>query len=315
MQAGQQRDKENTSDPDRLNDAIIITDACDDDCAFCSQPRGWVPVLASETVIEALELRAQAGHKQVTFVGREPTLHPKLPEFVAAARQLGFQTILVNSNGKRLADRERADRLVDAGVTEFCISLHANDAAHSDQITVKRGFEQRLEGIRNVSQRVPVVLNFVIQEANFRLIPEFVEFVRTTFRGIRRPVRFLSSRRWLRHLPISCSGTPRVHFSYIELMPDFPMDAAMLPRYSDVAPYLERGLRADPTATVHPQHTQPPCTISPELRPRVLPRRHQPQHGWVFLPGCDRCQLKNRCQGIPEAYLRRYGATEFSPVV
>src|SRR5205814_831935 len=225
---------------------------------------------------------------------------------------LGFKTIRVNSNGKRLADRELADRLVDAGVTEWCISLHSADAAQSDRITARPGFEKRIAGIRNVCRRVPVMLNFVVHDVNFRGIPEFVDFVHATFGRIRRPRRLVRSLPRLARLPgLSRRGAPHICISFVELLPGFPMDTALLPRYSDAVPYLERALAANRRISVHQMHTLPPCVVSARFRKHVLAPANRNREGRIYLDRCGDCRLKTRCHGISQAYLDRYGDLEF----
>jgi hypothetical protein len=92
------------------------------------------------------------------------------------------------------------------------------------------------------------------------------------------------------------------------------MDVAMLPRYSEVAPFLERGMAADRGAMMHPMHTLPPCTVAARFRKRLLAKQRTQRDGWMYSERCEGCALKERCQGIPEIYLARFGDAEIKAI-
>src|SRR5579883_312326 len=123
--------------------SLKIADHCDEACAFCSSPRasfaegGSMP--APELVRARLAEWAGLGIREVQFVDREPTLNPCLAEYVAFARDAGFGAIRVNTNGVALADGVRLAALVEAGLSELCVSLHAPGAELSDRITGRAG--------------------------------------------------------------------------------------------------------------------------------------------------------------------------------
>src|SRR5690606_3931483 len=72
-------------------------------------------------------------HDEISFVGGEPALDPRLPELIEQARGLGFSAIGLQTNGQRLAaDRPLFDRLVGAGLRDLHLSIHAPTAEAHD---------------------------------------------------------------------------------------------------------------------------------------------------------------------------------------
>ena len=59
------------------------------------------------------------------FMNGEPSLHPKLFEYVALAKAHGFRYFGMSSHFRAFADPYFALRILDAGFEFFDISLHA----------------------------------------------------------------------------------------------------------------------------------------------------------------------------------------------
>lgn len=88
---------------------IFLTERCQLHCGHCYMGDR----LARGTSFRALDaldlLRAMynIGSEFVTFVGGEPTLHPRLPDLVSAANTIGYKKVMLDTNGlsrRRLAD-------------------------------------------------------------------------------------------------------------------------------------------------------------------------------------------------------------------
>lgn len=155
--------------------AIEIGFACDNACTFCAQGRlrSVAPRHAPERVFErigALEPRTP-----VAFVGGEPTLHEDLPAFVRAARARG-SSVLVQTNGRRLAIPGFAQTLADAGVGALDVSLHGTtEAMHDYHTAVLGSFRQTVAGLgRARAARLAVGITSVVTRSNFRHLAEIV---------------------------------------------------------------------------------------------------------------------------------------------
>ena len=60
------------------------------------------------------------GTDQLDIDGGEPTLHPRLVDAIGLARELGYRSINVTSNGRLLRDRALAERLARTAASRTC---------------------------------------------------------------------------------------------------------------------------------------------------------------------------------------------------
>src|SRR5579859_8129120 len=102
--------------------------ACNNRCVFCAQD--GLPITRTEVETELTALRARSD--EVTFVGGEPMLEPRLTAFIGRAKGLGFRRIGVQTNGRGLAAPDFAPALAGAGLTDVHLSVHGADAAVHD---------------------------------------------------------------------------------------------------------------------------------------------------------------------------------------
>jgi MoaA/NifB/PqqE/SkfB family radical SAM enzyme len=80
---------------------LYITERCQLRCGHCYMgdrlERGLV--LESNRAKQIISYCRRLGGEYITFLGGEPTLHPALPEFVDYALGIGYQQVMINSNG------------------------------------------------------------------------------------------------------------------------------------------------------------------------------------------------------------------------
>ena len=63
-----------------------------------------------EPIIEALESARAAGATHLTFLGGEPTIHKRFLEALAKAVELGFEHIVIFTNGVMFPIRDSSIR-------------------------------------------------------------------------------------------------------------------------------------------------------------------------------------------------------------
>jgi uncharacterized radical SAM superfamily Fe-S cluster-containing enzyme len=101
---------------------IEVNTACNLDCPLCFADSGHQPdgfSLDAEQVGVALDafVAAEGEPEVVMFSGGEPTIHPKIVEFLGMAKAKGIRHVVLNTNGIRLAhDRHFAAELAELGV-------------------------------------------------------------------------------------------------------------------------------------------------------------------------------------------------------
>lgn len=106
--------------------------ACNIRCVYCNVHGGDDQRLfdreyVDRMLVAALEWtrRELPGQRPtIDFIGGEPTLHPELPSFIARARELGFDSVLICTNGALLLRDGYLDRLSAAGLTGVRFSFH-----------------------------------------------------------------------------------------------------------------------------------------------------------------------------------------------
>lgn len=104
------------------------TGACNSDCVFCVEkfdPAHRTMPKADATRQFILDNGGQ--YDMLFFASGEPTIHPKLFEYVELGREVGFTSFGMSSHFRTFADPAFTLRVLQAGFEYFDISLHAAD--------------------------------------------------------------------------------------------------------------------------------------------------------------------------------------------
>jgi MoaA/NifB/PqqE/SkfB family radical SAM enzyme len=133
-----------------------ITYKCANRCVFCATGDRISAALGWDKIEAILRQHRDEGTDQLDIDGGEPTLHPRLTDAIRLARDLGYRSINVTSNGRTLHDPAVAQDLLDSGITHLLISLHGATAEVHDAATDAPGsFVQTIAGIDNVMAMRP----------------------------------------------------------------------------------------------------------------------------------------------------------------
>ncbi len=148
-----------------------ITYKCANRCVFCATGDRVSAALGWEKIEEILRQHRAEGTDQLDIDGGEPTTHPRLTDAIGLAREIGYRSINLTSNGRLLRDRSLAERVVNSGITHLLISLHGATAEVHDAATDAPGsFAETVAGIDNVMAlrpaHVDTGLNVTIVRAN-----------------------------------------------------------------------------------------------------------------------------------------------------
>ena len=115
---------------------IEVNTACNLDCPLCFADSGHQPdgfSLTREQVEAGLDafVAAEGEPEVVMFSGGEPSIHPEILEFLGMAADKGVGTVVLNTNGIRLAhDPSFAGRLADLGVKIYLQFDGLDQATH-----------------------------------------------------------------------------------------------------------------------------------------------------------------------------------------
>jgi len=280
-----------------------------------------------EQVKTEIENRRNDGIESIGFIGGEPTLHPKLAEMIALARDKGFKRIALCTNGSRLADPALLDRFIEAGVTRVAFSIHSHRASIEDGITQRKGsFDEKIRAIHNLTQasnqgRLPdgFSLNSVLHRKILAHLEDFVIFfkkigvVDIRFNFIKPEHQAVGSRKWV---PSFKETSPRVlelitlneakyglHLTFA----DFPLCRLpwqVLSNANLMQRYVGENLDLVTEVTLYR-----PQNIGGTKRFNWKTQRTT--YLKCLLPVCEHCSLRTKCEGVWKAYLDIYGAKEF----
>jgi len=158
---------------------LALSYACNNDCAHCyNEPgRRGMPSLATDQWREALDRLWAIGVPYVIFTGGEPTLRPDLPELIAHAEGLGM-VCGMNTNGRRLADREFVEALVAAGLDHVQVTLASHRRGVHDAIVGARAWEETVAGVRHaLAAGLHTITNTTVTRDNASEVEATIDFL------------------------------------------------------------------------------------------------------------------------------------------
>lgn len=171
-------------EPTKFDDLTVTVDFhCHSACRFCIVQEGmnFYRGVPFETFKEAVDRnRSAPRYARVTFTGGEVTLEAKLFDYIGYAKASGsFDHVRIQTNGRRLADAEFLQRLLDAGVDEYFVSLHGPDAATQDHISQRPGsFDEAVRGLANIRRLGGrLITNTVLTTLNVQVLADIVDTV------------------------------------------------------------------------------------------------------------------------------------------
>lgn len=286
--------------------------SCNNRCRFCVQGDKRYRVADLQTEELRARLKEARGHADsIVFTGGEVTLRPDLVELVALAKELGFRTIQLQSNGRMFAYRKTCEALIEAGANEFSPALHGHTAELHDYLTRAKGsFEQTVRGIRILKALgQPVITNSVVTRSGYRHLPELARLL----------IRL---------------GADQYQFAFVHPVgtagASFP---SVVPRLALVARYAAEGLDLGVSAGVRCMtEAIPPCIlpgrehlvaewIMPETRVYDASvvvesyREYRLTEGKLKGPRCPECHWFDRCEGPWREYPEHFGWDELVPVL
>ena len=299
---------------------IQLGHMCNNRCVFCVSGQetalGRARALDVTPVLGEITKAHEDGHRKLTLLGGEPTLQPGFLDVVRHAVALGFDEIVLFTNGVKTAREAFIDEiLATGGRFTWRISIQGATRASHEDTTKKDGSFQRIlrtmETLRKKGERLTV--NMCVVTSNFASVGEFPALL----------------------LPF---GVSQLHLDMVR-----PLDAGarteeelrgMIPRYSDMVPALEAMARGFPEGFDLNIGNLPYC-VAPHLarfihhdgertltiavdNERTLSRpwdKYLVKRRDKAKPDtCGACLFEGRCSGVFEAYRHFYGTGELVPI-
>lgn len=246
----------------------------------------------------------------VLFTGGEPTTRSDLPELIRyATEKCGYKTVIIQTNGRRLAYKSYLKELIKSGAGQFAVSVHGHIAALHDYLTQAEGsFSETILGIRNVLEfGSTLATNTVITKSNCRNLPDIATLLGTI-------------------------GVKQMQFSYPHLEGKALLNADNIaPPMLMAAPYMRKAVEtATRFGSVVFTEGFPYCILG-DLKEHAVENFHTKRkvvdfrsdiedfHGHRMgfmkkkMPVCLECQRNNICEGLWADYIERFSGKEFKP--
>lgn len=272
--------------------------------------------MAVEPVLSRIRQARELGHRKITLLGGEPTLQPGFMSIIRETVALGFEEIVLFTNGVKTARAEFVDAiLATGGRFTWRISIQGASRETHERTTKKPGSFGRIERtLAHLAERGErITVNMCVVTSNFEDVDQFPDLL----------------------LPY---GTDQLHLDMMR-----PLDAgerteeelrATLPRYSDLAPPLRRMIAGFPDDFDVNVGNLPYC-IAPDLSPWIHhdgehtdtiaidgdDRLSQPWNKYLvkrrdkFKPeSCRGCVMHDGCSGVFETYARFHGTDELRSI-
>ncbi len=287
---------------------------CNNQCAFCVQgrKRDYLSAKKVGEIRTSLREAFSKGKREVVFTGGEPCLHPNFFKLVKIAKKIGFKEIQIQTNGRIFVYPEFCIKTIKAGATQFGPSLHGHNSKIHDFLTRAKGsFNQTVQGIKNLKKLNQFVLtNSVITAKNYKYLPELAKL--------------------LVDLDVNQFQFAFIHIAGTAL----ENQDWIVPRKSDIMPYVKRGLDIGLKAGKKVMTEAIPYCLMESyedcIAEKIMPEtriydadfmvedygkyRRESGKGKVKREECKKCKYYNICEGPWKEYVDIFGWEEFKPV-
>lgn len=290
---------------------------CNNYCKFCVQgnKRYECKDKTTDEIKISLKKGREIGANSLIFTGGEPTIRfREIIEWIKFAKQIGYQYIHLQTNGRTLAYLDYCKKLIDAGVNQFGPSIHGSKASIHDNLTRSSGsWSQTVQGIKNLKKlKQEILSNTVVTKLNYKDMPDIAKL--------------------LVGLRVNQFQFAFMHINSI-IANDPKLIKELVPRFNVIMPYIIKGINIGTDANI-PAVTEaiPYCfmkgyenhiaenkaldtysfdaTIEREYTSKI--RKHTIKATGL---SCKSCMYFENCEGTWKEYAEIFGWSEFRPVL
>jgi len=292
---------------------IKIGFQCNNRCKFCVQgdKRDYMSAKDKKEVENSLKEAYGQGKNEVVFTGGEPTLHPHFLDFVSYAKELGFEGIQIQTNGRMFSYNNFCLKTIKAGATQFSPAVHGpNPKIHDFLTSVKGSFEQTVQGIKNLKKLNQYVLtNTVITSTNAQYLPQIAKLLVNL-------------------------GVNQYQFAFIHISGRAAENKDwIVPQKSKIIKYVKKGLDIGIKANRKVMtEAIPYCLMQGYenyIAEEVIPpsvvydagfvvedyEKYRKNKGKAKGPNCSKCKYNKICEGPWKEYPEIFGWEEFKPII
>ena len=290
---------------------IFLNFECNARCIFCSIGHMFNKerkIKSYEEVMREIEWANKNGIKVLSFSGGEPTIRKDLVDFVRYANKLEFDTIEIQSNGMMYYYDDYVQRLVDAGVNRFLISIHGSNPKTHDFLTrVNGSFKRTMTGIENLFKRdVELRFSIVINKYNYKELEDWAKML-LKYEGFSYHLNYIT--------PVGFAKN-----TYKKLAP----------KISEVVPEVKKAVEVLLNTGLGPWiHNIYPCNMPgyERMMSELMEKKtiisgadfkadidETKMDGRMKPKSCEKCKFNHMCVGPYRKYIEVFGSEEFAPL-
>lgn len=285
---------------------LRISDACQERCLFCFfyDTHDIDNLHRHHDLSEVIGGIDLAEIQQVVLTGGEPTLNPRLPEYIAMLAEKGCSQVILQTNGIRLNEPGYLEALLPyREVLGIGFSIHAASEATNDALTtVARGFfADKLRAVeRCLDLGFRIKISLTLSRLNLGELVDFVELAAKLARGKLVPIQLT--------FPSFQGRQGR----FLETYPRLEELAVAVP------PALRRARELDLLVAFCHLCQIPPCVLPDDLQHMESLWFDAESSMWseqerAYGPRCGECALRPRCSGIWKDYAAHFGTDALTP--
>ncbi len=283
---------------------------CNNNCRFCVQAhKRHLGNKTPEQIRGNLD-ESRKRCSSVVFTGGEPTIRKDIFELVSYAKNLGYKTIQIQTNGRMLAYKNFCKKLIDAGANQFSPAIHGHIPKLHDFLTRGKGsFLQVVQGIKNLKEfGQDIITNTVVVKPNYRYLPDIARLLV----GL---------------------GVNQYQFAFVHSVGNaYDNYNSIVPVMSLAAPYICKGLQTGIDSGISVMaEAVPPCMIKgyeQYISEKYIPfteikemdfvvedfKKVRVTAGKMKFPQCKECIYDKICEGPWKEYPEKKGCEEFKAV-
>ncbi|MDD2227360.1 MAG: radical SAM protein [Clostridia bacterium] len=287
---------------------------CNNRCKFCIQEgkRFFKKTKTTKEIKEVLSSNAD-DFEGIVFTGGEVTIRDDVFEIVKFAKQCGYKVIQIQSNGRMFSYMDFCQKMIEAGATNFGLSIHGSTKEMHEGLTRAKGsFNQTIQGIQNLRKlNNTVSTNSVITKINYKDLPNIAKMAV--------------------ELKVASYQFAFMHINS-KILESREMIEEIVSRYKDIKPYVEEGLQIGIDNNVKSKVEAFPFCILDKKYHGNISENYLPE-AFIFeddsmrdftkmkkngakLKGenCKLCQFYEKCEGPWCDYPKIFGFDEFIPI-
>lgn len=160
---------------------IFLGYSCNNNCLFCCNSKKRNQKESdSETIKRRIYHERKLGSTYLEFVGGEPTIRKDIFDLVKFAKKIGYETIMLATNGRMFSSIEFAKKIIETGLNHIVFSIHGHVPELHDSLTqTPESFNQLVKGINNLKKIgfSNIGSNTTIVKQNYKFLRDIAELL------------------------------------------------------------------------------------------------------------------------------------------